>query len=262
MSVREHIRQRPLAKMWRERQLKNKPRMQGTECIALEQIERNRTAFRYPKDGFEQKIEFSLLYAMLSSPDTYPKEVVHTMVDEEDFLQYIHTTNGDVSYAQLSAILAYAAECNPADIRATALANAVTGGGEKKQDETDNTKEVIPVSQKLCKKLLRAVVRYAEQHEPTLDRETEISELLTPVKRVAAKRIEKKELQAILPLYIGYSAALLTANPLPLIVGAMGMASAPSSQSEMDNVNTIITDSVRVADVERTGLLDEEEEDF
>ena len=245
--------------MWRERQRKNQPRRQGTESKALEQLERNRTAFRYPKDGFAEKIECSLLYAMLASPETYPKEVVQAMVDEEDFLPYIYTTNGDVSYAQLSAILAYSAETNPADNNnTTSSTTSKSSTGEQQQQQEDENKQSLSVSQKLCKRILRAVVRYAEDNE--LDRETEINELLAPVKRVATQRIEKKELQAILPLYLGYSAALLTANPLPLIVGAMGLAAAPSSQAEIKNVDHIITETDRVADVERTGLLDEGED--
>ena len=250
--IREEIAKRPLAKMWRERQRKNQPRMQGTESKALEQLERNRSAFRYPKDGFEQKIEFSLLYAMLSAPDTYPKEVVQAMIDEEDLLQYIHTKNEDVSYAQLSAILAYSAENNPTT---TASAKTTFETEEEASKINDDVKQPISISQKLCKKILRTVIKYAEEHD--LDRETEIDELFKPVRRVATQRIEKKEFQAILPLYVGYSVALLTANPLPMIAGAMGLAAAPSSSADIQNVEHIIAETDRAADVERTGLLDE-----
>ena len=249
--IREQIAKRPLAKLWRERQLKNQPRMQGTESKALEQLERNRSAFRYPVDGFEQKIEFSLLYAMLSAPDTYPKEVVQAMVDEEDFLQYIYTKNSeDVSYAQLSAILAYSAENNP-----TVAAATNTSQTGEDNNNNDDVKQPISISQKLCKKILRTVIKYAEEHD--LDRETEIDELFKPVRRVATQRIEKKELQAIIPLYVGYSVALLTANPLPMIAGAMGLMAAPSNSADIQNVEHIIAETDRAADVERTGLLDE-----
>ena len=107
-------------------------------------------------------------------------------------------------------------------------------------------------------KILRTIIKYAEEHE--LDRETEIDELFKPVRRVATQRIEKKELQAILPLYLGYSAALLTANPLPLLAGAMGLMAAPSNQADIQNVEHIIAETDRAADVERTGLLDEGDE--
>lgn len=222
-----------IVKLWKERQKRKAPRMQGTEAKALEQLERNRNSIGYPADGFEIKIEFSLLYAMLSAPDTYPREVVHAMVAEEDFTQYMTTTKGDINYSQLSAILAYAAETNP---------------------PTDSVSEEKSVSQKLCKKILSTVIKYAEEND--LDRETEINELLKPVKKVARERIEKKELTAILPLYLGYSAALITANPIPLLVGAMGLAAAPGTSGEIENMDTIIAETDRAADVEQTGLLD------
>jgi len=171
--LREQIRQHPLAKSWRERQRKNQPRMQGTESKALQQLERNKKDFAYSGDGFEQKIEFSLIYAMLSAPDTYPREVVHQMLDEEDFEQYIHTKDGQVSYAQLSAILAYAAETNPSTTNITVpTTNKTTtvdqfklqqekqeGGGEEEEDNYDIQKNDVTVSQKLCKRILRMIVR-------------------------------------------------------------------------------------------------------
>lgn len=231
------LRNHRVVQLWKERQRRNAPRMQGTEAKALHQLERNRSSIGYPEGGFEIKIEFSLLYAMLSAPDTYPREVVQAHLKEEDFLPYLATKNGKDSYAQLSAILAYAAETNP----------PAAGMSEDQS-----------VSQKLCKKILATVVKYAEAHD--LDRETEIDELLKPVKRVARERIERKELAAILPLYLGYSAALLTANPLPLLVGAVGLAASPGSRVELENMDTIIAETDRASDVERTGLLDEGED--
>lgn len=235
--LRQHIAERPIVKMWKERQLKNQPRMQGTESKALEQLERNQRSVPYPEGGFENKIEFSLLYAMLASPDTYPRDVVLAMIDEEDFIQYTATKEGKVSYAQLSAIIAHCAETNPPNT---------------KEDEAHS------VSQRLSKKILQTVVRYANQHD--LDRETEIDELFAPVKKVLRERVEKKELKAILPLYLGYSAALLTANPLPLFLGAAGLVAAPGSDNELKNMDTIISETNRACDVERTGLLDEGED--
>jgi hypothetical protein len=233
------LRKQRIVEMWKERQRRNAPRMQGTETFSLQQLERNRAAFDYPKEGFEVKIEFSLLYAMLSAPDTYPAEAVRAMIDETDFTEYMTTKDGQTKYGQLSAILSYAAETNPATV-----SSANTSEGS--------------VAQKLCKKILQTVVRYAEEHE--LDRQTEINEVLTPVKRVARDRIERKELQAILPLYLGYSAALLTANPLPLLVGAMGLAAAPGNRTELENMDAILSETDRKSDVERTGLLDEGED--
>jgi hypothetical protein len=231
--------QRKIVEMWKERQRRNAPRMQGTETFSLQQLERNRTAFGYPEEGFEVKIEFSLLYAMLSAPDTYPAEALRAMIEETDFIEYMTAKDGQTSYAQLSAILSYAAETNPPTVSTTNVSEGT-------------------VAQKLCKKILQTVIRYAEEHE--LDRQTEIDEVLTPVHRVARDRIERKELAAILPLYLGYSAALLTANPLPLLVGAMGLAAAPNNRTEMENMDAIIGETNRKSDIERTGLLDEGED--
>jgi hypothetical protein len=228
--------------------------MQGTERNALKQLERNKKSFEYPKDGFEQKIEFSLLYAMLAEPDTYPKQVVYSMVDDEDFEQYMHTNKeGQVSYAQLSAALAYAAEKNPPS------APSRTNNNNSKEDRHDgHEKKETCVSQKLCKKILQTVVRYAEEND--LDRETELEELLSPVKKVAAQRAEKSELKSMIPFYIGYTAALLTANPLPLLIGTVGMASASSANDqEWRNMDAIMKETDRKADIERSGLLDEDE---
>jgi len=233
--------------MWRMRRQQSEPRKQGTESKALKQLQRNRKSFRYPEDGFAQKIEFSLLYTMLATPDTYPQKVINAMVEEEDFTEYIHTINGDVSYAQLSALLAFSAEIN--ELNADSFS-------KREQEKTDT--EDVSVSKKLCKKILRVVVQYAEKNN--LDRGTELDDLLGSVKRVISKRVTKKEMKAILPFYIGYSVALLTANPLPLIIGAMGTANAAKSHVEIQNVEHIIAETDRLGDVETTGLLDEEEE--
>lgn len=230
--------------MWRKKSQGKQPHRQGTESKALEQLERNCASFSYPEDGFVQKIECSLIYTMLSTPETYPKEVVNAMIDEEDFLQYIHTTNGNVSYAQLSAILAYSVE-NYSHKSST----------EKKKGDD---KEDISVSQKFCKKVLQAVVQYTEENN--LDRETELNDLLGSIKTVVTQRIAKKEMKAILPFYLGYSVALITANPLPLIVGAIGVAAAPRSNEDVKNMEHIINATDRVSDVETAGLLDEGED--
>lgn len=232
--------------MWKIRRRRSHPRKQGTESKALKQLERNRKSFRYPEDGFAQKIEFSLLYTMLATPDTYPQEVINAMVEEEDFMEYIYTTNGDASYAQLSALLAFSAEINELDANSSS----------REEGKTDH--ENISVSKKLCQKILKAVVQYAQQNN--LDRGTELDDLLSSVKRVVTRRVTKKEMKAIVPFYVGYSVALLTANPLPLLVGAMGTATAARSHVEIQNVEHIIMESDRVGDVETTGLLDEEEE--
>ena len=67
-------------------------------------------------------------------------------------------------------------------------------------------------------------------------------------------------MKAVLPFYVGYSAALLTGNPLPLILGAMGVAASPKSNDDVKNMEHIITQTDRVAGVETAGLLDEGED--
>merc|ERR1740124_368933 len=97
---------------------------------------------------------------MLATPDTYPQTVINAMVEEEDFTEYIHTINGDVSYAQLSALLAFSAEIN--ELNADSFS-------KREQEKTDT--EDVSVSKKLCKKILRVVVQYAEKNN--LDRGNE-----------------------------------------------------------------------------------------
>jgi hypothetical protein len=102
----------------------------GTEKIAYKALQRNTIAFQYPKLGFITKIEYSLLYTMMNHPEIYPKNVIYDMIQQEDYIQFIYvnepptttstttttsdnTTQNDhsiCSYAQLSALLALAAE--------------------------------------------------------------------------------------------------------------------------------------------------------
>jgi len=240
--------------MWRRSRRSKQPRRQRTETKSLEQLEKNRISFHYPKDGFVVKVEFSLLYAMLiAAPETYPIETVHAMVEEEDFIQYVHTKNGDVSYAQLSAILACSAEIKSQGIKSHDMNSSSTG-----EEGTDDRRKVQSAPQKLCKKILQVVLQYAEENN--LDRETEIDDLLVPVKRVTTQRIAKKEIQAMVPFYLGYSAAVLTANPLPLIFGAAGLFAAPNTNHEVKNMEHIVVETGRSSCVETAGLLDEGED--
>jgi hypothetical protein len=288
--------------MWKERQLRNQPRQQGTELFAMQQLANNRTLFHYPTPphDFEHKIEYSLLYAMLSSAgpsksktktNVYPTEVVLAAIDDEDFTTYMcmcmpsptsttsissalastgttmgdtqeddsddpthnHTSNpnhlkNNISYKQLSAILSYSAEQSPHD----ATANP------KDDQNKDNMTPSISIAQKLCKKILHTVVTYAQEHD--LDRQHEIEELLRPVQRVAQQRIDKKELAALLPFYLGYSAALLTGNPIPLFLAIGMVTNVSGNRNEIQNMDTVLNEADRKADVERTSLLDEIEE--
>ena len=241
--------------MWRGKSTKHKSRGPvGTEAVALENMKRNRKDFGYPSQGFVTPIEHSLLYAMISEPTLYPEKVVKDQIYEEDFTVYLVgkqvSKEPVVSYAQLSAILALSAEKWPPQ-------------PQQEQDD-DDSQQAAPTSvpQVLCKTLLQCVIRHAEQH--SLDREAEVQELLAPVERLATKRDAKAELAAILPIYIGMGATLVTANPLPLWVGA-AVTNVMSSrviaqEDERQNMSSIASQTNRMADIEKASLLDESED--
>ena len=190
---------------------------------------------------------------MISEPTLFPEKVVKDQIYEEDFTVYLVgkqvSKEPVVSYAQLSAILALSAEKWPP---------------QPQQQPDDDAQQPAPTSvpQALCKTLLQCVIRHAEQHN--LDREAEVQELLAPVERLATKRDAKAELGAILPIYIGMGATLVTANPLPLWVGAVvtnAMCSRVIAQEdERQNVNSIASQTNRMADIEKASLLDESED--
>ena len=114
----------------------------GTHAVALQAIDSNAKNFSYPKNGFVLPVEHSLLYAMINQPKVYPAEVISEQIMEEDFEPYIETNDDSVSYAQLSALLVH------------------TTQHFKPVNDTPSE-----VSEVLCKRVLRMVIRYAEQHE-------------------------------------------------------------------------------------------------
>jgi len=241
-------------------------RMVGTQAKAAEHMQKNREFFHYPQDfRFVTPIEHSLLYSMVDEgPAVYPEEVVLSHIDEEDYSVYLPmvaingtsssfqdssdddrrdcendiTTEAEehdrVSYAQLSAILSLSAEKYP----------------PSEKDERDS------ISKKLCKRILGCVVNYAQEHD--LDREAEISELLRPVEEHSVKRSAKAELRQAVPFYVGYAATLVTANPIPMMIGWSVMASGnQKAEKEMKNLSSITKETNRRSDVEKTSLLDE-----
>mmetsp|Transcript_733 Transcript_733/g.1244 ORF Transcript_733/g.1244 Transcript_733/m.1244 type:complete len:270 (-) Transcript_733:186-995(-) len=239
----------------------------GTEKAALDELHSNQKDFKYPAEGFVEKIEYTLLYSMLLNPDVYPEEVVKDFIAEEDFNRYLFVKDAHghfaarsetateieakVSYAQLSAVLGLSAEkFPPKDNNGESIMNSstVSKHGNKSISET------------MCKYVLKTVVRYAKEHD--LDRQTEIQELLGPVERHAEKRNNKAALNQVLPFYIGYAATLITANPLPMLAGAAMMNVGVDKMAEENkNVQSIANESEKRADVEKTGLLDEAEHD-
>jgi len=190
------------------------PAVVGTEKAALDELKSNQEDFKYPAEGFVEKIEYTLLYSMLLNPDVYPEEVVKSFISEEDFARYLFVKDSHgqfaarseaatenepkVSYAQLSAILALSAEkFSPKESNGESIMNSstVSKHGNKSISET------------MCKFVLKTIVRYAEEHD--LDRQIEIQELLGPVERHAQKRNNKAALNQVLPFYIGYAATII-----------------------------------------------------
>lgn len=236
----------------------------GTEALAVRNMERNARIFGYPSKGFVHKIEYTLLYQMISEPNVYPEAVVLQEVDEQNYEDFMivddDTRMADgteleprMSYAQLSALLALSGDKNPNSQQ--------TGNNAKANPSIEEMGRPNPVAERLCKLILQTVVRYSTEND--LDRASEIDELMGPVKRYCANRIESNELKSILPLYVGYTASILTGNPLPLLVGTTMTVAATGETSTIEQRNTLEAfhaQTKRKGDVEKASLL--EEDDF
>lgn len=240
----------------------------GTQAKAQKNLEINRQDFKYPKESFVTPIEHSLIYSMIQEgPEVYPEDVVLKHIEDEDFTIYMpvqqidsmlltstststnhHRVVADtiddlathkVSYAQLSAILALA--------------------GEKFKPQKGRDKP-NSIPQKLCQKVLNCVVAYAKRYD--LDREAEIKELLEPVEKRLVKTATNQEIRDVLPFYLGYTASLITLNPLPMIVGftVMTQNSKNGSENLNRNLNQITKATERRSNEEQTSLLDEQED--
>eukprot|EP00578_Thalassiosira_sp_NH16_P018017 CAMPEP_0181109538 /NCGR_PEP_ID=MMETSP1071-20121207/18228_1 /TAXON_ID=35127 /ORGANISM="Thalassiosira sp., Strain NH16" /LENGTH=370 /DNA_ID=CAMNT_0023193237 /DNA_START=241 /DNA_END=1353 /DNA_ORIENTATION=+ len=171
-----------------------------------------------------------------------------------------------VSYAQLSALLALSAEKNPSkatpdqERNASSSGNNLPGGnsdnGSKNNIATNNNDAPPPsIGQALCRKLLKTVTRYCDSH--SLDRQTEVSEFLSPIERRCQIRNEKAALQQLLPAYAGYTLSLVTGNPLPLLIGAVALTGPDKMADENNNVGKFRQHGGRVGDLETAGLLEE-----
>jgi len=241
--------------------------MVGTEAKAAAAKEENARNFAYPNEGFVCPVEHTLLYAMLTEPAIYPESVIKKEIDSMDnFEEYLpvntktalkNNEEGPVSFAQLSAVLALSAEKFPS---ASMEKNGILIDNKKDGNEEEKKKEAIPY--RLSKKIMRAVAQYADKHN--LDREAEIQELMAPVTRYLQKRIAKNEISESVPFYIGYTATLVTANPLFLLMGAAVSINTSrkntSAREECANAETLATEANRRGDVEKTSLLDEAED--
>jgi hypothetical protein len=211
----------------------------------------NAKIFKYPVGGFETWIEHSLLYTMIRESDIFPAETVLQAIDEEDYTQYfyikvpptvqkqqgdtsstsISTTTAEVSYAQLTALLALAGEEWPASTQ---------------------------IPEKLCKAILKQIIKYAYQHD--LDRQTELKELLDPLIAYANKRGRKQSLQ-LLPWFAALTVS--TVNPLAFYSTYMTMIMVNGENMNKrdradQNTIDIVESGNRHGKVEKAGLLDED----
>ncbi|GKY97088.1 hypothetical protein MPSEU_000667300 [Mayamaea pseudoterrestris] len=217
----------------------------GTEAVALKNIRENSKTFDYPPTGFTTPIEHSLLYATIGQPNLFPNSVIQSIMADEDFTQYLYVRHDDklnnnpdgtkTSYAQLSAILALAAEVWPPD---------------------------NDISKLLCKALLQCIVQYSDEHG--LDRESEVRELMLPLLRLNERRAGRNALATLLPMYAGLAAAMVTLNPALLWAGyAIGnyynIKAAVDDSGRQKKMQAICTETNRAGDVEQTSLLDETE---
>lgn len=223
----------------------------GTEAIAAASERINSKHFKYPESGFVARIEHSLLYAMIREPDIFPTDTVTKSIDEEDFTIYFFvrpkpgTTirEYDVSYAQLTALLALAGEEWPHD------------------------SDVPPL---LCRKISQSVIRHADRRG--LDRRTEMDELLKPLYKYAMGREARQSVKILPWLVPALGATVVIGNPLPMyaaFVASTVFESANIDKGATSTANTgrMLESGERAANVEHVSLLeeaygpDEEEED-
>jgi len=238
--------------------------VQGSEAVAVESQEVNAKTFKYPEGGFETWIEHSLLYTMIRESNIFPAEAVLTAIDEEEYSQYFAVKQQDqqqrqrqqqlfdddddsnnsnnnidarkpaaaeVSYAQLTALLALAGE------------------------EWSSSSEV---PQRLCKAISKQIIKYANKHE--LGREQELKELLNPLIDYAKGRGRKQALH-MLPWFAALTVS--TVNPLAFYATYMSMLAANSeslNKGDRADRNTIDMAEMgsRHGNVEKASLLDED----
>ena len=217
------------------------PSCVGTAAIADSQQQVNARTFKYPPSGFVTRIEHSLLYAMIREPDIFPTPTVLEAIEEENYSSYFYVrprkgqsvSEYEVSYAQLTAILALAAEEWPHD------------------------SEIPPV---LCQKVSQYVLRYANDNG--LDRKTELDDLLQPLYQYAVQREAKQSRKILAWVIPALGATLITSNPLPVYAAVVGANIAQNKDIEKGNISNTNTDRImtsgeRTANLEHTSLLEE-----
>jgi len=213
----------------------------GTEAIADSQQQVNAHTFKYPPSGFVTRIEHSLIYTMIREPDIFPTPTVLEAITEENYSSYFYVrprkgqsvSEYEVSYAQLSAILALAAE------------------------EWPHNSEIPPV---LCQKVSQCVLRYA--NDRGLDRKTELDDLLQPLYRYAVQRETRQSKRMLVWIIPALGASVLVGNPLPIyatLVGANFAQTKDIEKGATSNANTdrMMSSGERTANFEHTSLLEE-----
>jgi len=232
--------------------------VQGSEAVAVESQRVNAKTFKYPEQGFETWIENTLLYTMIRESNIFPSATVLEAIEEEEFSQYFVVKQeqqqqnldvfgaddddsdhedprkppaAEVSYAQLTALLALAGE------------------------EWPSTSEV---PQQLCKTISKAVIKYANKND--LNREQELKELLDPLIAYARGRGRKQFVQ-MLPWFAALTVSTL--NPLAFYATYMSMLAANSdSLSKGDRADRNTIDMAEMgkkhSNVEKASLLDED----
>mmetsp|Transcript_34301 Transcript_34301/g.37073 ORF Transcript_34301/g.37073 Transcript_34301/m.37073 type:complete len:237 (+) Transcript_34301:177-887(+) len=217
------------------------PSCVGTEAIAADSEQVNAVTFMYPSSGFVTRIEHSLLYTMIRESAIFPITTVLQAIAEENYSVYFYVrpkkgqsvSEYKVSYAQLTATLALAAEEWPHD------------------------SEIPPA---LCQKMSQCVLRYA--HDQDLDRKTEVDDLLQPLYQYAKKREVKQSKKMLKWIVPALGASVLVGNPLPVYAAFLGANLAQTKEIEKGNISNINTNRMmssgeRLNNVEHTSLLEE-----
>jgi len=219
----------------------------GTEAVANSQQQVNARTFQYPESGFVTRIEHSLLYVMIrDGKEVYPEKIVLKAIEEENFSPYIYVrprkgqsvAEYEVSYSQLTAVLALACEEWPHD------------------------SDIPPV---LCQKVSQCILRYAK--DQGLDRKMELDDLLQPLYRYAVQREAKQSKKMLAWIIPALGASVLVGNPLPVYAAVLGTNVAQTKAIEKGNISNTNTDRMmssgeRIANLEHASLLEAEYDDI
>jgi hypothetical protein len=302
----------------------------GTEQWAQQEIQKNMKLYHYPQNNqeFVHKIECTLLYNMMYYPNIYPVHVVHAKIlEEDDYTQYIYLQENEekrrsttttqphtgsassassastsssslsssvpsCSYAQLTALLALAAEKWPPSTSSTTTTTTTTPTTTSSSSSSNNArrknyydheedaadddddeyeqsrrqrrhqqqqqqeeKTEINIVPTLCQLLIQCIIRHCNQYN--LDRETEINELFLPFQKVTSDQTTKRAIMSTLPAYMGLTVTILSGgNPIPFYIGyAMSIKAISEQETQLENYHHIAQTTNRMSHIETTNLL-------